>query len=68
VPLLNARDQLRSPDGQGFDASESVAQFGPAGGFGLFAIREMSAQVGGSFEIESAPGKGTRAVLSVPLA
>lgn len=54
-------------DGQGFDASEAAQHFGPDGGFGLFTIRETSSHMGGSFEIESSPGKGTRAVLSLPL-
>jgi signal transduction histidine kinase len=35
------------------------------GGFGLFSIRERLTQMGGSMEIETAPGKGTRAVLTV---
>ena len=58
-------DRIRivvSDDGIGFDATEP--RFGPTGGFGLFAIRELMTQIGGSFEIESAPGRGTRAVLS----
>ena len=54
--------------GEGFDSSKRAPAFDHKGGFGLFAIREMSSQMGGSFEIESAPGGGTLAVLSVPLA
>jgi PAS domain S-box-containing protein len=54
-------------DGEGFNASQDARSFGPAGGFGLFAIREISRQLGGHFEIKSSPGKHTRAVLSVPL-
>lgn len=54
-------------DGEGFDASQGARSFGPAGGFGLFAIREISRQLGGRFEIESSPGKQTCAVLCVPL-
>ena len=54
-------------EGEGFDSSKQEHNFDRQGGFGLFAIREMSSQMGGSFEIESAPGKGTSAVLSVPL-
>jgi PAS domain S-box-containing protein len=54
-------------DGEGFNASQGARNFGPDGGFGLFAIREISRQLGGRFEIESIPGKQTRAVLSVPL-
>ncbi len=33
--------------------------------FGLFSIRERMKALGGSFELESAPGQGTRAVLEV---
>ena len=54
-------------EGEGFDNSERAPSFCKEGGFGLFAIRQMSSQMGGWFEIESAPGKGTSAVLSVPL-
>jgi signal transduction histidine kinase len=54
-------------DGQGFD-SHAVGQMpGDEGGFGLFSIRERMADVGGRFEIESAPGKGCKATLIVPL-
>ncbi len=57
-------------EGKGFDLA------GAAGGhsgtsapkFGLFSIRERMRALGGSFEIQSAPGKGTMAVLSLPLA
>ena len=44
-----------------------AARLHPNGGFGLFGMRELSEQLGGSFEIESSPGKGTRAVIAVPL-
>jgi signal transduction histidine kinase len=54
-------------DGEGFNASHDAQSFGPTGGFGLFAIREISRQLGGHFAIVSAPGKETRAILSVPL-
>jgi PAS domain S-box-containing protein len=36
-------------------------------GFGLFSIRERLEHLGGSFSIEAQPGKGTRALLRVPL-
>jgi len=35
--------------------------------FGLFSIRERMRALGGSFEIESSPGKGTTATLILPL-
>lgn len=51
-------------DGAGFDA-KAVGDALP-GGFGLFSVRERLELVGGRFEIDSAPGKGTRVTLSVP--
>jgi PAS domain S-box-containing protein len=36
------------------------------GGFGILALRERVLQMGGSVEIESAVGKGTRIMVSVP--
>jgi signal transduction histidine kinase/CheY-like chemotaxis protein len=36
-------------------------------GFGLMTIRERASYIGGSLSIESAPGKGSRFKLSVPL-
>jgi signal transduction histidine kinase len=34
---------------------------------GLFAMRERAALVDGSFEIDSAPGRGTRVLATVPI-
>ncbi len=70
VRLSTEGDRIQivvADDGEGFDASEHTRRFDTAGGFGLFAIREMCAHVEGRFEIESAAGEGARAVLSVPL-
>lgn len=36
--------------------------------FGLFSIHERLAAIGGRFELDSAPGRGTRALLSIPIA
>jgi PAS domain S-box-containing protein len=36
------------------------------GGFGLLALRDRVGQLGGSVEIDSAPGRGTRAVVCLP--
>jgi len=53
-----------SDRGHGFDpgraAQESAAEFG------LFSIRERLRQLGGSLEVESAPGRGTRIELCIP--
>ena len=61
-------------DGAGFDpAAQSAptaagaAGDGHGGGFGLRGIRERAAALGGTAEIASAPGEGTRLVVAVPL-
>ncbi len=52
-------------EGQGFDPTS--VKPGPSGGFGLFSIQQRLLYMGGSLEIESAPGRGTRAVLTIPI-
>lgn len=54
--------------GKGFDLTDDLAH-GPTeyGGFGLFNIKERMDWHGGSFEIESELGKGTKATLYAPL-
>jgi PAS domain S-box-containing protein len=63
-------------EGAGFDlaaaaAAAAAAAGMPSGGlsskFGLFSIRERMKALGGSFDIHSAPGKGTTATLALPL-
>jgi PAS domain S-box-containing protein len=62
-------------EGAGFDlaaaAAAAAAAAEPTGGlsskFGLFSIRERMKALGGSFDIQSAPGKGTTATLVLPL-
>ncbi|MCE5278189.1 MAG: CHASE3 domain-containing protein [Planctomycetaceae bacterium] len=57
-----------SDQGHGFDPA-GVTPAGPAGGgFGLFSIRERLSLIGGQFEIDSAPGKGSRFSLTAPAA
>lgn len=58
---LEVRDQ-----GKGFDIQTKA---GSANGshFGLFSIRERMQALGGSFDLESAPERGTRATLTLPL-
>lgn len=70
VRLSTEENRIRivvADDGEGFDTFEQARRFDASGGFGLFSIRQMCTQIGASFEIESAPGKGARVVLSVPL-
>jgi PAS domain S-box-containing protein len=67
---LDAEDQLCiivSDDGAGFEPAEldrrsDVGQVG----WGLFSIRERLTLLGGRFEVDSAPGKGTRVRLIAP--
>lgn len=60
VELLNGRRvRLRVIDGgRGFDPATTTPRDG--GGFGLISMRERAHAVGGSFEVESRPGSGTR--------
>ncbi|WP_430784000.1 sensor histidine kinase [Actinoplanes sp. G11-F43] len=55
VIVLDVRD-----DGAGFDPAA-------AGGFGLTALRQRVAALGGTVEIESAPGAGTAVSVTVPV-
>jgi two-component system CheB/CheR fusion protein len=52
-------------DGVGFDLNEAAAGEGGRG-LGLVGMRERAALLGGSLEIESAPGKGTTIFARVP--
>ena len=53
-------------DGKGFDPT-LVAQRDDRPHWGLMGIRERAEILGGTAEIDSAPGQGTRVVLRVPL-
>jgi len=55
-----------SDRGRGFDAAAYAAGDAP-GSFGLLNIRERLAFLDGRLEIESAPGQGTRFILTAPL-
>jgi signal transduction histidine kinase len=56
-------------EGVGFDLAAAGTPSGVISfKFGLFNIRERMRALGGSFQIESAPGKGTIATLVLPLA
>jgi signal transduction histidine kinase len=54
-------------DGVGFDTSKLGLPSGTKGGFGLFNIRERLEYMGGRLEIDSAPGKGTRIIITAPV-
>lgn len=70
VSILRAGREVRvtvSDAGAGFDPGPQATSPSENGGFGLFSIRERVRLLGGTTEIESAPGRGTRARLIVPL-
>lgn len=50
-------------DGRGFAVETAMA----ATGLGLFGMQERGAYVGGAVEIESAPGRGTRVRVTIPV-
>ncbi|HEU5083849.1 MAG TPA: histidine kinase [Acidimicrobiales bacterium] len=53
-------------DGCGFEPAPDVAALPEAGKLGLMGMHERAHLVGGSLEIRSGPGAGTRVVLCVP--
>ncbi len=63
---LNQFCAVVEDNGIGFDTSLLERQLDMVG-FGLFSIRERLAAMGGTFELRSEPGRGTRVALSVVL-
>lgn len=59
-----------SDDGVGFEANDESpipnSQLPVTNHFGLMMMRERAAQIGGRVEVRSAPGEGTRVVLTAP--
>ncbi|MBE0534022.1 MAG: PAS domain S-box protein [Phycisphaerae bacterium] len=72
VTLVRSAEFLEitvSDEGAGFDPDQAEGQEGKmASGLGLFSIRERLELLGGSLQIESAPGRGSRFVLRAPAA
>jgi signal transduction histidine kinase len=58
-----------SDGGRGFDPSfpETPAARSGSEGLGLLSLRERACYIGGNLEIDSAPGRGSRFLLTVPL-
>jgi PAS domain S-box-containing protein len=70
VILTRNDDQLQvivADKGRGFNADERKLVPVEEGGFGLFNIKERIDMIGGTFRINSEPGRGTEAVLNVPI-
>jgi two-component system, chemotaxis family, CheB/CheR fusion protein len=56
-----------SDEGAGFDPQEAEPSRSGRTGLGLFSVRERIRLVGGTLEIDSAPGKGTHIRITAPL-
>jgi PAS domain S-box-containing protein len=54
-------------DGSGFELEKQAVSGGDGDGLGLIGIRERTALVGGTVDIESSPGKGTNILVRIPL-
>lgn len=70
VSVVERRGRIEcevSDDGVGFDADRVLASDRLRLHFGLDAIAERLRLAGGEFAIDSAPGKGTRLVMAVPV-
>jgi len=66
VRLRRADDTVSlsvSDDGVGFDPGH---QSHPSGGLGLIMMRERATQLNGTFEFDSAPGRGTTISVVIP--
>ena len=58
---------LIEDDGRGFNVKEILSEKDPLSGYGLTAMRERCEIFGGSFYIESHPGRGTRINAILPI-
>ena len=54
-----------SDDGPGFRVPRNVSDLPRAGKLGLLGMRERAELIGGAFEVQSAPGRGTRVTVRV---
>jgi len=55
-------------NGQGFDLEDVESSYGSRGSLGMINLKERAELVGGTINISSVPGRGTRVTLLVPLA
>jgi len=70
ITLRGFDDQLMirvADDGVGFDPPQLPHDFSPEGGFGLLSAEAQMEAMGGRLRIESTPGQGTQATLTLPL-
>jgi len=66
--LSKAVQLLVVDDGVGFEPSANVNELIKSGRLGLMGIYERARLFGGSAQIESRPGKGTRVLVELPIA
>lgn len=52
-------------DGAGFDAAAVTGRFSPEGGFGLISAEAQMQAIGGQLRIDSSPGSGTTATITL---
>ena len=69
VLILSRKDSrpLCFVQGKGFDLALAEGPSEVSSRFGLLSIRERMHALGGSFDIVSAPGQGTRSLQELPL-
>jgi PAS domain S-box-containing protein len=70
VSLSRAADDICvtvADDGVGFNATLFKSRSSRRSGWGLFSVQERLTHIGGSLEIESNRGKGTKIILTAPL-
>lgn len=70
IELDRHQDQILmtvADEGAGFDVTLLDSDEGHPHGIGLFGVRERLSYIGGVMEIDSAPGKGSRFTLIVPI-
>jgi signal transduction histidine kinase len=70
VQLTDEANSLKivvEDDGVGFTYRADNIKHKQTGGFGLFSIQERMADLGGSLDIQSEPGKGCRVILTLPV-
>ena len=53
-------------DGIGFDVDDALAKADERKTIGLALVRDRAYMLGGTLDIESVPGRGTRVVLDIP--
>jgi signal transduction histidine kinase len=70
ITLLCRRDELQvsvKDDGVGFTPPAEAGDLSRSEHFGLIGMRERAQSIGARFEVHSAPGKGTRVTIHLPL-